>query len=476
MMNSVYNEVYCGASPVYEFFVNLYCHLNFNFIINCLSPTLYVKMPTMKNSPPPLSNNTTLLPNWAWLGLSIAISSAVIIGVIAGIIVSKDDSKPANSETLNQTPLPIVIDVTRLPTFTPFPTNTSTITATSSPTTTDLPVTDTPASTIALTTEVTIIAAAPTSATCAHPDTWVSYSVQDGDTLFAFQLGANYAGNPTTVEEILAANCLTSNFLTVGQVLWLPPGAAEQAPASEPFVAGLPAGTHRTPQCPCSIEVRAAWRIEQIADAINRTPVAFTGADFLAMTGRNATIPPRDFLSSVPPGSGLEGFMFPGTYTLQNETTAEQFRDMMLDAFGANASGFVAPGYTLYQTVILASIIQREVNMPGEQPLVSSVFHNRLNSGKGLGATVTLMYALGRAGNWWPHICCGMTDTDTPYNTNIYAGLTPTPIGNPSVTALQAAASPAQTGYMFFTSRCDGTGIAYSVTYEEHLANVTCGQ
>ena len=398
------------------------------------------------------------------------------MGIIAGVIISSDNDDPPTSESVDA-PLPVMMDVTRLPTFTPLPTHTPTNTVTPTPT---LTLTQAPPTAIAqVATPIptaTLLPATPVAIACTHPDHWVAYTVQDGDTLFAFQLGAGRAGSPATVDEILAANCLSSSFLTIGQTLWLPPGAADQAPPSQPVVAGLPAGTKRNANCPCTIEVKPGWRLEQIADAINSTPVAFTGADFMAVTGRSAAIPPRDFLSSVPAGSGLEGFMFPGTYTLQNDTTAETFRNMMLDAFGANASGLVAPGYTLYQTVILASIIQREVNMPSEQPTVSSVFHNRLAAGKGLGATVTLMYGLGTSGNWWPRICCGMTGIDIPYNTNLHAGLTPTAISNPGLTALQAAASPAQTGYMYFTSRCDGTGIAYSVTYEEHLANVNCGQ
>ncbi|MBI5929669.1 MAG: endolytic transglycosylase MltG [Chloroflexi bacterium] len=437
----------------------------------------------MKNdTTPPLhkpSALSSILPSWAWFSLSVVLASAILMGIVAGVIVSRGhDKNQSDAETLNQTLLPVMVDVTRLPTFTPLPTYTPSITVSPSLTSTATPEPPTAIAQVSTplpTASITPATSAPVSSACTHPDNWVSYIVQDGDTLFAFQLGAGRAGNPATVDEILAANCTTSTFLTIGQTLWLPPGAADQAPASQPVVAGLPAGTHRNANCPCTIEVKPGWRLEQIADAINSTPVAFTGADLLAVTGRSAAIPPRDFLASVPAGSGLEGFMFPGTYTLQNDTTAEGFRNMMLDAFGANASGLVAPGYTLYQTVILASIIQREVNMPGEQPTVSSVFHNRLAAGKGLGATVTLMYGLGTPGNWWPHICCGMTDIDIPYNTNLHAGLTPTPISNPGLTALQAAASPAQTGYMYFTSRCDGTGIAYSVTYEEHLANVTCG-
>jgi UPF0755 protein len=169
--------------------------------------------------------------------------------------------------------------------------------------------------------------------------------------------------------------------------------------------------------------------------------------------------------------------MLPGTYTLQNDTSPAQFRDMVLDAFEASASGYLnaaANGLTPYEVVMLASIIQRESWDAHEQSLVSSVFHNRHNSGRGFGATVTIMYALGRQGNWWPRLQSGQTDLDTPYNTNIYAGFPPTAIANPALSAIQAAAQPAQTNYLYFTANCRGSGNAYAVTYEEHLANVRC--
>lgn len=313
---------------------------------------------------------------------------------------------------------------------------------------------------------------------CQHPEDWVVYQVQEGDTLFAFELGAKRAGNPVTVEDILDGNCLPDTVLSIGQMLWLPEGAAENAPASQPVAPQLPRGASRTPQCPCTITVREGWRLEQIADEINRTPVAFSGADFLAFTQKGAPIPAKGFLQSVPADRGLEGFMFPGTYTLHNETTAEQFRDMMLDSFEANTAGLIDRagnfGISPYELLILASIVQREAWDAREQPLVSSVFHNRRNAGKGFGATVTVMYALGNAADWWPHPSSGQMSIDSPYNTNIYLGFPPTPISSPGLSALQAAANPAQTNYMYFTGSCDGSGNAYAATYEEHLANVTC--
>lgn len=434
-------------------------------------------------------NALTILRQNRWLafisgGVFFSISIILASLFYAQILDSENQSESVEL-TDEPTGLPLVVDVQRLPTLTLPPTATMLPSATATIKPTILPATVTPSSTTItetpLPTMVAEVVEQPSQDSqteCVHPTGWEVYHVQDGDTLFAFQLGANRAGSPATVDEILAGNCLESSFLSIGQVLWLPSGAAENAPSSEPAAPNLPAGLNRTANCPCTITVHDGWRIEQIADEINRNPVAFTGADFLAYTQRGAPIPDRWFLSSVPRDKGLEGFMYPGSYTLQNDTTAEQFRDMMLNAFENNVAHYLNSagnyGMTGYELVILASIIQKESYAAQEQVLVSSVFHNRRNAGKGFAASVTIMYALGGPGNWWPRLQSGQTGLDTPYNTNLYKGFTPTPISNPGASALQAAAQPAQTNYLYFTGNCQGTGNAYAVTYEEHLANATC--
>jgi hypothetical protein len=314
-------------------------------------------------------------------------------------------------------------------------------------------------------------------ATCAPPEGWERYVVQPDDTLFAFALGA---GGEVSVDDLVAANCLTSRYLLIGQVIYLPPGAAENAPSSSPAGPPSVAGVHgpRTPQCPCTITVGQGWRREQIADAINAAQTQFTGADFLDATGPGASAA-FDFVMARPPGTSLEGFLFPGTYTVQNDTTAEGFRDMLLGAFAANVSpqmraDAAAQGVTFYQAMIIASIVQREVHGPETQKLVASVYYNRYRDGNGLGTTVAVQYALGGPGNWWPRVTASGLKVDSPFNTYTHAGLPPTPIDNPGLSAIVAAVYPPHTEYRFHTAACDGSGEAFAVTYEEHLKNVNC--
>ncbi|MCZ7538462.1 MAG: endolytic transglycosylase MltG [Anaerolineae bacterium] len=280
---------------------------------------------------------------------------------------------------------------------------------------------------------------------CAPPDGWEQYVVQPDDTLFAFVLGA---GGTLTVDDLMAANCLTSRYLRVDQTIYLPPGAAENAPPSVPSGPATDLGARgpRTPNCPCTITVGTGWRREQIADAINAAQTLFTGGDFLAATGADAA-PPFDFTAERPPGSTLEGFLFPGTYIAQNDTTAEQFRDMLLSAFAASVTpqmraDAAAQGVSFYQALIIASIVQRETRAPEMQPLVASVLYNRLRDGNRLAQTVTVQYALGGPGNWWPRVTASGLQVDSPYNSYTRRGLPPGPIDSPGLSAIMGSLLP----------------------------------
>lgn len=312
---------------------------------------------------------------------------------------------------------------------------------------------------------------------CAPPDGWQIHYVLPGETLFAYVLGS---GGTISTDDLRRANCLTSDLLQVGQPLYLPPGAAENVPSSDPV--GVPVAEQTGPRVPncdphCAISIRPGWRAEQIAAAIDQIPVGFWGTDFLAAIGPDAALPSHGFWTSRPSGRSLEGFFYPGTYELGNEDGAADFRDMLLAAFASVVSpdaeaSAAAHGLTFYEALTLASIIQRESWAASEQALISSVFHNRLRTGSRLGATVTVQYVLGGPGNWWPRVSGGQVNTASPYNTYVNTGLPPGPISNPDIQAINAALSPPDTNFLYFTGNCRGSGNLYAATYDEHLANV----
>lgn len=224
------------------------------------------------------------------------------------------------------------------------------------------------------------------------------------------------------------------------------------------------------------------WRMEEIAASLPTSGLNITAEAFLAAA------------RSAPPGLGLlpvsspkgtsassEGFLYPDTYILPRETTAEALVGEFLRNFSLHLTtdlreGFNRQGLDVYQAVSLASIIQREAVVADEQPQIASVFVNRLNIGMKLETDPTVQYALGyntSQGTWWTNpLSTEDLKFDSPYNTYIYTGLPPGPIANPSLGALRAVASPAETPYYYFRARCDGSGLhVFAVTFEEHLQN-----
>ncbi|MFW5691380.1 MAG: endolytic transglycosylase MltG [Chloroflexota bacterium] len=224
-------------------------------------------------------------------------------------------------------------------------------------------------------------------------------------------------------------------------------------------------------------------RIEEVAANIDATAPYFTfsGAEFLAVAGRGAPIPPTFAQQNgIPQGASLEGFLFPDTYLLEPEITAIELRDMLINRFSEAITPELRQvatedGYTMYDIVTLASIIEREAIFADEHPVISSVYRNRLESPDGwtLDADPTVQYGhpLVGPGNWWPRITrADYRGVISPYNTYINRGLPPGPIASPSFSAIEAAVSPMETPFFFFRADCRGDNRHdFFITYEDHL-------
>lgn len=230
-----------------------------------------------------------------------------------------------------------------------------------------------------------------------------------------------------------------------------------------------------------SFRVAEGWRIEEIADAIDQNPrFSFTGDDFLALVSENAPINPELAAQlGIPAGASLEGFLFPNSYNLAPDITATGLVDVLVNEFLDQTGNQLridanADGLTLYDAVIIASIVEREAVWDDEHPLIASVYRNRLAIGMNLDADPTVQYGIqGARGRWWPQITVAdYRGIDSPYNTYLYGGLPPGPIASPSLSAIRAAVYPAESAYFFFRARCDGSMYhAFATTFEEHLAN-----
>ncbi len=222
------------------------------------------------------------------------------------------------------------------------------------------------------------------------------------------------------------------------------------------------------------------WRMEEIAAAIDTNPLfGFSGEDFSGVVDAGVNVEPS-FAQTVglPEGASLEGFLYPDTYSLPPDITAEGLRDLLTEAFllavGDQLTQDAAnQGFSLHEMVTLASIIEREAVQTDEQPLIASAYRNRLEIGQKLDADPTVQYPLGTSENWWPRITAAdYAGVLSIYNTYLYEGFPPGPIANPGLAAIRAAIYPAESDYFYFRADCRSDGYHdFATTYDEHLAN-----
>lgn len=207
----------------------------------------------------------------------------------------------------------------------------------------------------------------------------------------------------------------------------------------------------------------------QIAARVASSGLGITAAAYLQeeRTGHFGA----GFLDGRPIGAPLEGMLFPDTYDVPVGSSAHDVIGMQLQAFMTKALPLLAapPQHlTAYRMLVLASIVEREARLPSDRPLVAGVLYNRLAKGMDLQVDSSVIYGL------------GVTDRaptsdelkeNTPYNTYLHPGLPPTPIANPGLASLEAAAHPTPSSYLFYVS--DGCGHNhYSSTAAEHDALV----
>ena len=221
------------------------------------------------------------------------------------------------------------------------------------------------------------------------------------------------------------------------------------------------------------------WRMEEIAAALPTSGLAFTPETFLEAA---ASLPAGSPLETeLPDGASLEGFMFPDSYTVSRQITPHGFVDLLLENFQSKLTSDLRQGFSrqelsLFEAVVLASIVQREAVVEEEMPMIASVFLNRLQTGMKLDADPTVQYAVGYnidQNTWWTNpLSQADLQVNSPYNTYLNWGLPPGPISNPGLNALQAVALPAQTPYYFFRAACDGSGRhIFAETFEQHVGN-----
>lgn len=169
----------------------------------------------------------------------------------------------------------------------------------------------------------------------------------------------------------------------------------------------------------------------------------------------------------------LEGYLFPDTYFFTKIDGPKIIARKLVQRFKDKTAQLVIPqGWTRHQVVTLASIIEKETGAEEERPLISSVFHNRLNKKMRLQTDPTVIYAKYLStGNYEIRISKADLSMDHPYNTYRKYGLPPGPISNPGLEALAASIQPATSEFFFFVSRNDGTHV-FTKEYKDHVKAV----
>jgi peptidoglycan lytic transglycosylase G len=197
--------------------------------------------------------------------------------------------------------------------------------------------------------------------------------------------------------------------------------------------------------------VPEGFNIYDIADAVSKLGT-MQPETFLIAARDSAMI--RDLDPNAPT---LEGYLFPNKYRVYRHTTAQQICRMMTDEFRAQWKA-LRTSADVHDTVTLAAMVEREARLPAERPMVASVFHNRLRIGMKLDCDPTTVYAALRENRYRGAIYRSDLENPSLWNTYRHPGLPPGPIANPGLSSIRAVLAPAETPYLYFVARADGSG------------------
>jgi uncharacterized YceG family protein len=226
-----------------------------------------------------------------------------------------------------------------------------------------------------------------------------------------------------------------------------PPATTAPPPPPKPFRIVFPEGFTRVQM---GVRVKVVARI---AENERHRKVRLSQPAYLAASLR-AAVP--CFGRGV--RTGLEGFLFPATYDFLRGTTSKQLVKAQLQAFcrswrTVDLRYARSKNLTPYDVLTIASMIEKEAAVPSERPLMAAVIYNRLHAGMPLGIDATLRYGLRIPPT--ESILASQLRNQTPYNTRVHLGLPPTPIANPGLASIRAAAHPARVDYLYYARKRD---------------------
>ncbi|MFD7293456.1 endolytic transglycosylase MltG [Streptomyces sp. NPDC059897] len=209
------------------------------------------------------------------------------------------------------------------------------------------------------------------------------------------------------------------------------------------------------------------YRASQVYEAVDKALAVDGGTTKKAASKARLTLPGDA-------DGNPEGYLFPATYPVDEDTTPASLLSYMTNTADQRlkadhiTKGADANGVSVYETVIIASIVQAEADTHEDMGKVARVIYNRLDQGMPLQMDSTINYALNRSTLDTSH---ADTRTDSPYNTYEHKGLPPTPIGNPGEDAIDAAIAPPKGDWLYFVTVGPGD-TRFTDSYEEQKKNV----
>ncbi|MEW4354286.1 endolytic transglycosylase MltG [Streptococcus pneumoniae] len=239
------------------------------------------------------------------------------------------------------------------------------------------------------------------------------------------------------------------------------------------------------------LTIPEGYTIDQMAQVITDLKDAsgkISSADFLAKVQDEAFIAQEvakypTLLATLPTKESgvkyrLEGYLFPATYEIKEETTAESLIDEMLAAMDQTMSAYydtlAAKNLTVNDVLTLASLVEKEGSTDKDRKDIAGVFYNRLNQGMPLQSNIAILYAQGKLGQKTTLAEDAGIDTniDSPFNIYNRTGLMPGPVDSPSKAAIDATVNQNKSDYLYFVADVSTGTVYFANTYEEHEKNV----
>lgn len=245
-----------------------------------------------------------------------------------------------------------------------------------------------------------------------------------------------------------------------------------------------------------TVLVKEGYTIDQIAKAVEvnssakkgkKSSTGLKAKDFLKLMKDDAFITKMKakyptLLANLPNSTDakyvLEGYLFPATYNIHDDTTVESLVEEMLSTMDTYLSPYYATisssGHNVNEILTLASLVEKEGATDDDRKNIASVFYNRLNSDMALQSNIAVLYALGKLGQETTLKEDATIDTniDSPYNDYVHKGLMPGPVDSPSLSAIEAVINPSSTKYMYFVADVTTGNVYFAESYEEHQHNV----